>query len=224
MADTTLCRFMRSTLGLKGVMALSGAVLTGFVAVHMAGNLLVFAGPEKMDAYAAMLKASPAVLWGARIFLLASVVAHGASAVILARRSRAEARPVPYAVKGNHGSTYAARTMILGGPLLAAFIVYHLLHYTVGTVHPNFAAHKVFNNVVIGFSNPLVVLVYLVAMAALCAHLGHGVWSMLQTLGVNRPHWEKALRLGSIAFGVAVAAGFSAVPLAVLVGLVKLVK
>ncbi len=221
MSDTYLCRFLRSTIGLKVVMALTGIVLSGFVAAHLAGNLLLFAGAEKFDAYAHMLKANPAVLWGARLTLLASVVAHAVAAVILTRRSRADARPVPYAVKGNHGSTYAARTMMLGGPILALFVIYHLLHFTVGTAHPQFDAEKAYQNVIIGFRKVPVVLVYLIAMASLCLHLGHGVWSMLQTLGVNRPNWEPVLRRASIGFGVVIAAGFSSIPLAVLFRLIK---
>lgn len=221
MSDSYLCRFLRSTIGMKIVMALTGLVLTGFVAAHLAGNLLVFAGPAKFNQYAEMLKSSGAVLWGARLFLLASVVGHAVSAVVLVRRSRTEARPVPYLVKSHPGSTYAARTMWLGGPILAAFVVYHLLHYTTGHLHPKFDPKDAYRNVIIGFSSFPVVLGYLVAMGSLCAHLGHGVWSMLQTLGVNRPNWEKALRCASIGYGVVVAAGFAAIPLAVLLGIVK---
>jgi succinate dehydrogenase / fumarate reductase cytochrome b subunit len=220
MDGSYVSRFSRSTIGLKVLMALTGVILFGFVVAHVSGNLLVFAGPAKMNGYAAMLKASAVVLWGARIVLLASVVTHIASAVKLYKR-RGEARPVAYGLKEPHGSTYASRTMIWSGPILALFIIYHLMHFTVGNAHPKFEPHDAYHNVVIGFSYPAVAGAYIISMLALGIHLSHGVWSMLQTIGVNRPNWECALRRLAILFGVAVCGGFISIPVAVLLGIVK---
>jgi succinate dehydrogenase / fumarate reductase cytochrome b subunit len=223
MPDSPCCRFLRSTIGLKVLMALTGVVLFGFVIAHVAGNLLVFGGPSKMDAYAAMLKASPTLLWGARVFLLASVLVHIVTAVKLAARRR-DARPVPYGLKEAHGTTYAARTQYWSGPILALFVVYHLLHFTVGVAHPShpsFNAHTVHANVVTGFRSVPVVAAYLIAMACLCLHLRHGVWSALQTLGVNRPNWEKGLRCLATCVATAVFLGFVSIPIAVQFGLLK---
>ena len=217
MGGSYLCRFFGSTIGLKVLMALTGLVLFGFTVAHVSGNLLVFAGPEKMNAYALMLKANAGVLWGARFVLLASVAVHIVSAIKLTQR-RAAARPVPYGLKEPHGSTYASRTMIWSGPILGAFVIYHLLHFTVGTLHPKFDPHDAYRNVIEGFSHAPVALVYVLAMAALCLHLSHGVWSLLQTLGVNRPNWEKPLRRLAIAFGLLVCGGFVSIPVAVLLG------
>jgi succinate dehydrogenase / fumarate reductase cytochrome b subunit len=218
--DGYLCRFTRSNIGLKVLMALTGVVLAGFVAAHVSGNLLVFAGEAKMNAYAHMLKANAGVLWGARTILLAAVVLHIVSAIKLYKR-RGDARPVAYGFKEPHGSTYAARTMFWSGPILALFIVYHLLHFTVGTVHPKFDPENAYRNVVIGFSSIPVVVVYLISMACLCLHLSHGVWSMTQTLGINRPNWEGALRKVAILYGVAITVGFISIPLAVLFKIVQ---
>jgi succinate dehydrogenase / fumarate reductase cytochrome b subunit len=221
MGGSYLCRFFGSTIGLKVLMALTGLVLFGFTAAHVSGNLLVFAGPEKMNAYAHMLKASALVLWGARTVLLLSVAIHIVSAIKLTKR-RAEARPVPYGLKEAHGSSYASRTMIWSGPILGLFVIYHLLHFTVGSVHPKFEEGKAFENVVHGFSSAPVALVYIIAMISLALHLSHGVWSLMQTLGVNRPNWEKALKKLAILFGVGVSAGFISIPVAVLLKIVHL--
>ncbi|HLY09136.1 MAG TPA: succinate dehydrogenase cytochrome b subunit [Planctomycetota bacterium] len=213
--DGYLCRFTRSTIGLKVLMALTGVILFGFTVAHVSGNLLVFAGPAKMNGYAHMLKSNAGVLWGARLVLLTSVVVHIVSAITLYKR-RGDARPVAYGFKEPHGSTYASRTMIWSGPILALFIVYHLLHFTVGAVHPKFNAEDAYGNVVEGFSHAPVAIAYILAMLCLGLHLSHGVWSLLQTVGVNRPNWECALRRGAILFGVAVCGGFISIPLAVL--------
>jgi succinate dehydrogenase / fumarate reductase cytochrome b subunit len=111
--------------------------------------------------------------------------------------------------------------MIISGPLLSLFIIYHLLHFTVGSAHPNFNHHDAYRNVVIGFSSPLIAGVYIVAMLALALHLSHGVWSMLQTVGVNRPNWEPALRKLAIGFAALICGGFISIPTAVLFGLIK---
>jgi len=220
MNGSFLCRFTRSNIGLKVLMALTGVILAGFVLAHVSGNLLVFAGEAKMNAYAHMLKSNAGVLWGARAVLLGSVLIHIVSAIRLVKR-RSDARPVGYGVKEPHGSTYAARTMFWSGPFLALFIVYHLLHFTVGAAHPKFDEQNAYQNVVVGFSSLPVVAVYLLAMTCLCLHLSHGVWSLLQTLGINRPNWERALRRLAILYGVAVCAGFISIPLAVLFHIVK---
>ncbi|HYF00949.1 MAG TPA: succinate dehydrogenase cytochrome b subunit [Planctomycetota bacterium] len=217
-----LARFLRSTLGMKVLMAVTGVVLFGFLIGHVAGNLLVFAGPAKMDEYARFLKANLGLLWGVRLTLLASVVVHIAAAIRLTKL-KADARPVGYASKRPHGSSFASRTMMWSGPVIALFVVYHLLHFTTGHAHhsyPAFAAEKVYDNVVTAFSRPLVSAVYLAAMLAVGLHLAHGVWSMLQTVGLNRPHLEPALRGAAVVLAVLIIGGFIAIPLGVLTGIV----
>jgi succinate dehydrogenase / fumarate reductase cytochrome b subunit len=222
MDGSRACRFLGSTLGLKILMAVTGIILFGFVVGHVAGNLLVFAGPKAMDDYAAFLKSKPAFLWGARAVLLLSVFAHFAVSVRLTRR-KGEARPVAYEGKKPHGSTYASRTMMWSGPIVGLFVIYHLMHFTFGNAHPTkpFNPGTVYNNVVVGFQHPGVALAYIVAMIALGLHLSHGLWSVLQTIGVNRPHLERGLRKFSILVSAAVMAGFVAIPLAVALKILK---
>jgi succinate dehydrogenase / fumarate reductase cytochrome b subunit len=223
MQGPSCCSFLRSTLGLKIVMALTGLVLLGFLAGHVAGNLLIFVGPQKLNDYARFLKSNPAVLWGVRFALLAAVGAHVLAAVRLTKL-KAAARPVPYAGKQAHGSSYASRTMMWSGPVIALFVVYHLLHFTTGHLHhsrPNFVAENVYQNVVGAFSRPAVAVVYIVALLGLGFHLSHGIWSTLQTLGLNRPHLDLALRRAGLAVAALIVGGFIAIPVAVLVKLVS---
>lgn len=222
MQGSRACRFLGSTIGLKVLMAVTGVILFGFVIGHVAGNLLIFAGPKALDGYAAALKANPGLTWGVRIVLLLSVLAHIGASVRLARLKDA-ARPVPYEGKKPHGSTYASRTMMWSGPVVAFFVVYHLLHFTTGHAHPDpkFDPTAVFHNVVVGLGKPLASGIYVVAMLALGLHLAHGIWSMLQTVGANRPHLETPFRRAAIVVSALIIAGFIAIPLAVLAGIVK---
>jgi len=220
MQDRSPLRYARSTLGLKLLMAITGVVLFGFLIGHVAGNLLIFLGPKKINEYSKFLHESPGILWGTRLALLAAVAVHVFAAVTLTKR-KADARPVPYIGKTPHGSSYASRTMMWSGPVIALFVIYHLLHFTTGHAHPKFDPHDVYANVVLGFQRWPVGLTYILAMLALGLHLSHGLWSMLQTVGVNRPHLEPALRKISIAVAALLIAGFIAVPVAVLAEIVK---
>src|SRR5262245_5768437 len=201
-------------------MAVTGLVLFGFVVGHMLGNLQVYLGPEAMNAYAVTLREllHGAGLWVARAVLLLAVVLHIWAAVSLSLESR-NARPQGYRVETHRASTYASRTMIWSGPLLALFIAYHLAHLTFGSVHPEFVEGDVYHNFVSGFTSWPVSLLYIAAMLALGLPLYHGVWSQLQTLGLSHPRWNplrKALAvgatllvvLGNISFPVAVLAGW----------------
>ncbi len=224
---SALLAFWDTTVGKKVVMAVTGFVLVGFVIAHMAGNLKVFAGEEKYNAYAAWLReaGSPAfgheqLLWLARIVLLAAVVLHLVAAWQLTRRSWA-ARPIAYARKAALRTTYAARTMRWGGVILLLFVIYHLLHFTFGAVGyapGQFKPLSVYRNVVYGFSVWYVSAFYIVAMGALGLHLYHGVWSMFQTLGLTGASAERLWRRVAIVVAVGVVAGNVSMPIAVLAG------
>jgi succinate dehydrogenase / fumarate reductase cytochrome b subunit len=207
-------------------MALTGVVMFGYLIGHVTGNMLIFKGPAAINAYSKFLHDSKGLLWGTRLLLLVSVGIH-IWATIRFLKLRNDARPVAYAMKEPHGTTFAARTMYWSGPVIALFIVYHILHLTTGTVHPSFHAddqtHQVdvYRNLVDGFNSPIASGLYIAAMLAIAFHLSHGLWSMLQTIGVNRPNWECALRSIAVVFAVVICGGFIAVPVAVLLGFVK---
>jgi succinate dehydrogenase / fumarate reductase, cytochrome b subunit len=217
-------------VGKKVVMAVTGIVLVGFVIAHMLGNLKVFLGAQAIDTYAVFLRTmgEPLVpysllLWVVRIVLLTCVALHITAAVQLTRRNWS-ARPQGYDTKQSIATTYAARTMRWSGVILALFIVYHLLHLTAGVVgfQPGEFVHlSVYHNVVAGFSVWYVSLFYIVAMACLCLHLDHGIWSMLQTLGWNNARTTPALQALSRGVALVVFVGFISVPVAVLAGWVR---
>lgn len=215
-------RFWQTTVGKKAVMAVTGFILFGFVIVHLLGNLQVYAGPEKLNHYSASLKALPALLWGARLVLLLSVGLHIWSSFQLWLLQR-EARPVGYVKKANAHSTYASRTMLWSGPILLAFIIFHLLHFTFGTVHPGgpFDPHDVYNNVVTGFQVLPVSLFYILAMVLLCLHLYHGLWSIFQTLGFSHPIYTPWLQTLAKLIAILIAVGNISIPVAVLAGFIK---
>lgn len=222
----------RSTIGKKILMAVTGFLLIAFVFVHMLGNLKIFAGPgtpdhpAKLDTYAHFLRdfGAPVLgheqfLWIARIGLLALVGIHLWAALSLWITNR-KARPVRYRKWTPDASNYASRTMIWGGAIIAFFVVYHILHFTTGTLHGNFTG-SAYANVIYGFQRWPVALAYIVANLALGLHLYHGVWSALRTVGANNPRFEPARKSVAVAFAVATAGGNISIPVAVLAGVLK---
>jgi succinate dehydrogenase / fumarate reductase cytochrome b subunit len=215
-------RFWQTTIGKKAIMAVTGVILFGFVVGHLLGNLQVYLGPEKLNHYAATLRSLPALLWGTRILLLVSVFLHIWSSYELWLLQR-EARPIGYVKKVNAHSTYASRTMMWSGPIILAFVIFHLLHLTFGAVHPGgpFDPHDVYNNVVTGFRVWPVSLFYIVAMIMLCYHLYHGLWSMFQSLGISHPVYTPWIKLFAKIFAILIAIGNISIPVAILAGFIK---
>lgn len=217
----------RSSVGKKVMMAVSGIILFGFVVLHMLGNLKAFEGPESFDAYALFLREVGypllpryGALWGFRIALLAAVGIHIVAAVQLWQQSRS-ARTTGYRKEESMVFSYASRTMRWGGVIIAAFVVYHLLHMTTGHAHPDFEYGSVYDNLVRGFQSPLVAGFYLGAVGALCLHLYHGLWSMFSTLGVQNARIERLRRPLAGVFSVGLFVGYALVPLAVLAGVLS---
>jgi succinate dehydrogenase / fumarate reductase, cytochrome b subunit len=214
--------FMSSLVGRKIVMAATGIVLIGFVFGHMVGNLQVYMGPEALDAYAEFLQTflHGGGIWIARASLATAVVLHVWAAVSLTLESR-RARPLGYRVQDWRESTYASRTMIWGGLILAGFVTYHIMHFTLGTCHSDFRPGEVYHNVVSGFQFVPASIVYIVSMLALGLHMYHGVSSMFQTLGLNHPAWNGLRAL--IGFGLTglVVLGNISIPVSVMMGWVR---
>jgi succinate dehydrogenase / fumarate reductase, cytochrome b subunit len=211
-----------STIGKKVLMAASGVVLFGFVVVHMLGNAQVFLpdGFRRLTDYGHLLRVVPELLWLARIVLLLSVIVHIVTAVQLTRIRRA-ARPIPYHARATVQATYASRTMMWSGPLLAAFLVFHLMNLTWGMVHPNYIEGDAGHNFRVAFQSVPTSLFYIVSMLALAFHLSHGAWSMFQSLGINHPKYNKLLRgFARYATFIVVAVNIL-MPLSVMTGLLK---
>ena len=217
---TAVLKFWSTSVGKKMVMAGTGFMLFGFVFGHMLGNLQLYAGPAKLNAYAAFLQGQQGLLWAVRLTLLAAVLLHMLAAYQVWLQSR-RARPVPYKMQVFQETTYAARTMVVGGPIIALFLLYHLVHFTTGQAHPSFARHDVYHNVVAGFQVWWASAAYILAMVFVGLHLYHGVWSMLQSLGANHPKYNAWRRWGAAAFALLVAGVNISFPVSVLAGWVK---
>jgi succinate dehydrogenase / fumarate reductase cytochrome b subunit len=219
----------RSTVGKKIIMAVTGLIGIGYVILHVAGNLQAFAGREKINAYSALLHGPGAeLLWVVRVVLIVAVVLHVLMAIQLTRLAR-KARPVGYHEREPQVSTIASRTMRWGGALLLVFIVFHLLHFTTRQVDPAHWAtrhdasgrYDIYGNIVASFRIWWVSTFYLVAMAALGLHLWHGVWSFGRSLGVAKPTGHPLRRRVAPILAVAIWLGFSLVPIAVLIGVIR---
>jgi succinate dehydrogenase / fumarate reductase, cytochrome b subunit len=214
--------FFASTVGKKIVMAVSGLIMVGFVILHMAGNLQIFEGAEKLNTYSAFLH-GPAneLLWVLRVILIVAVIAHIISAYQLTVLDRA-ARPVPYAKRELQAATIGSRTMRVGGVLLAIFIVLHVLHFTTLTLQPApLVEGNVYSNAIASFRIWWVTLLYVIAMIFLGLHLYHGTWSSVRTLGFERGRLDPFKRPVAITLAIIVWAGFTLVPVAVYFHLVQ---
>jgi succinate dehydrogenase / fumarate reductase cytochrome b subunit len=221
-----------SSLGKKYIMAISGMALFAFVVLHMVGNLQIFLGPDAINDYGYFLQSKPELVWPARFGLLILVLLHIWAAIKLSAENRA-ARPEGYRKFNPVGSSYASRTMLVSGLLIFCFIVYHLLHFTAQVPGINFTGknfttledakqhHDVYRMMVLGFSQPIVSIFYIISMALLCLHLSHGVSSMFQSLGWKNKKYGTFIDRFAMAAAVVLIIGYSSIPLAVLFGVIK---
>jgi succinate dehydrogenase / fumarate reductase, cytochrome b subunit len=210
-----------SSVGKKLIMAVTGLIWVAYLVTHVLANLLVFQGPSGINAYSAFLHGTGGALWIPRIVLIAALVFHVVAAAQLAGR-RHEARPTGYAAgRDPQVSTIASRSIRWGGALILAFLVYHILHFTVGTAHPDFVEGDPYHNVAAGFRSLPVVIVYLVAMAAVGLHLYHGLWSSGRSLGLSAPSPRPLRRSLALVLAVLVWLGFTVIPIAVYAGVIR---
>jgi len=217
----------QTSIGKKIAMALTGLILVGFVFIHMIGNLKIYQGPEKFNAYAEFLRevgypvfGHEQALWIARLVLLAVVVVHMLMVLQLWLQSR-RARLQGYKVVDDLSFSYASGTMRWGGLVVIAFVIYHILHLTLGTVHPSFEPGEAYQNVVAGFSVWPVSAFYILAMLPLGLHLYHGLWSITQTLAIQNPTVKKWRRPAAAVVAVVIVLGNISIPLSVLTGVVR---
>lgn len=214
--------FWGSTNGKKAVMAVTGCILFLFIIGHLAGNLQIFEGREKLNAYGRFLHSIGELLWPVRIVLIVSVLLHITATVQLALRKK-RARPVGYSRKEAIASSYASRTMYWSGPIVLAFVIFHLLQFTAGYIHPEsqFIEGDVYHNVVAGFEVWWVSVWYIFSVSLLGLHLRHGIWSMFQSLGFNHPRHTPVLKSAAAWIAVVIVLGYISIPISVLLGIVK---
>ncbi|MEE4236000.1 MAG: succinate dehydrogenase cytochrome b subunit [Anderseniella sp.] len=240
-----------SSLGKKYIMALSGLVLVGFVVGHMVGNLQMFLHPDWINEYAYKLQHLPyGLLWVVRTVLLVCVIAHVLTAILLVVENK-RARPEGYVEKAHLQASFASRTMRYSGTILLVFIVFHIMHFTVQNIHPEFKeletqlegvgtmhhvydklaatgkthVHDVYSMVAYGFSTRYwfgaVPVFYILSMGLLCFHLMHGISSMFQSLGLRNAVWRGRLDRIALVVALVVFVGFASLPLATLLGVIE---
>lgn len=219
--------WVRSSIGKKILMAATGLILTGFLIAHLLGNLLIFRGPDALNAYAKKLRDLGPLLWATRLGLLAATLIHIVTSLQLASENAA-ARPIGYQRVHLREASWASRSMVISGIGVGAYLIYHLLHFTFRVAHPELShatdalgRHDVYLMVVRSFRQRPIALAYLIGMAAVCMHLSHGFGSAFQTLGLATertiPVWRRASQL----FALALFLGYCAIPAAALLGRVK---
>jgi succinate dehydrogenase / fumarate reductase cytochrome b subunit len=214
------------------VVAVTGVLLIVFVIFHLIGNLQFFFGPKIINEYGTHLRDLPfGLLWVLRIGLLAAVLAHIITTIVLVKENRA-ARGTPYAFKASVQAKLATRLMAVSGILVLSYIVFHLLHFTTHNINPAFAEyhyvdpesgstfkhHDVYRMLVYGFSNVWISVFYIIAMVLLANHLSHGTSSLFQTLGLRTKKLATTLGVGAQIFAWALCIGYSSIPLAVMAG------
>jgi succinate dehydrogenase / fumarate reductase, cytochrome b subunit len=214
--------FLQSTNGKKVVMAVTGAMMFLFVIGHLLGNLQVFEGPEKINAYSRFLHSIGEVLWIVRGTLIIAIVLHIIATVQLALRNK-KARPIGYSRKEAINSSYASRTMYWSGPIVLAFIIFHLLQFTAGYIHPEaqFIEGDVYHNLVSGFQVWWVSAWYIFAITLLGFHLRHGIWSMFQSVGIAHPRHTQTMKVAALLIATLIVLGYISIPISILLGLVR---
>ncbi|GGH12066.1 succinate dehydrogenase cytochrome b subunit [Silvibacterium dinghuense] len=214
--------FWQSTNGKKAVMAVTGAILFLFIVGHVAGNLQIFEGRDKLNAYGHFLHSIGEILWVVRAVLILSIILHIVATIQLALRNKA-ARPVSYSRKKAINSSYASRTMYWSGPIVLAFVIFHLLQFTAGYIHPEsqFIEGDVYHNVVAGFQVWWVSVWYIFSVSLLGLHLSHGISSLFQSLGLHHPKHTALLKKAAVVIALLITLGYISIPISVLLGFVK---
>lgn len=220
--------FYQSSIGKKWIVALTGLVLVGFVTGHMIGNLQIFLGHEVLNKYAAFLQGLGELLWVIRGFLLVCLVLHIITTVILWVQNKA-ATPQKYAVNSPQAATIAAKTMIFSGAFLVCFLIFHILHFTTLSIHPEWkqwhdpeGLHDVYSMVIVGFRDyPAIAAFYLLGLFLLCMHLSHGIQSFIQTLGVRTRKIAEPISTASPYLAGLIFLGYAVIPVASILGIIK---
>ena len=209
-----------SSIGCKAVMAITGLFMGFFLIGHVAGNLLVFGGPDAINQYAKGLRDVWPLLWVARSGLILIIILHIYAAIRLTRLNK-KAKPITSSVAKPVQASLSSRTMMLSGFVILSFIIYHLAHLTFKVTHPEFenlAPGDVYQMLIISFKSPVVSLFYIISVSLLMLHLSHGISSLFQTLGLNHPKYNIFIRRFGPIFSFLLAASFLSVPISILLG------
>ncbi len=217
----------RTSIGKKYTMAITAILLFLWIVGHLLGNLKIFLGPEHFDQYSIFLRtmgaplfAESQVLWTVRGVILAAVLLHIVAYLQLWRQDAA-ARHIGYRRYDPEVFSLASRAMKWGGITIFFFIIWHLLDLTFGTVNPRFVPGDPYHNVIATFQRWWVDVIYFLGVLSLGLHLYHGIWSAMQTLGLNNPKYNRYRRPTAFVIAVLITLGFASIPFAVLVGILR---
>ncbi len=220
---------LKSSVGRKLIMSVTGFGMIAFVAMHLLGNTTIYHGPDGINAYAKALHRITSLVWAFRLTMFTLFSVHVLYGIQLYLENWA-AKPQGYAVNGNLQTTFAGRNMIWTGLFIGAFVIYHLLHFTFQVTNPDIASRShldalgrpdVFTMAVLSFQNFFISLVYISAMCALGLHLSHSIQSLFQTIGLNGEKSFPAIRKVGTLVAIIIFIGFAAIPVVILAGLVK---
>lgn len=219
--------FPTSTVGRKIMMAITGQMMVLFVIAHVVGNSTIYF--SNLNAYAAALRAMPILLWAVRVFMFAMLCLHVYLGIIITLENR-KAKPGAYAVTSHISTTFAGRNMIWTGTIIGAFLIYHLLHFTIQVIYPQFSALQhpdalgrpdVFMMVVQSFRQVGIVSFYIISASGLLLHLSHGIQSSFQTWGLNNDRTMPSVIRGGTAAAVVLFLAYAAIPVVIVMGILK---
>ena len=220
--------FFISSIGKKILMAVTGIIMVAFITAHLAGNLLIFRGPEQFNGYAHFLQSLGALLWAFRAVMLFVVMVHVCTAALLTKENMA-ARPEKYICRKSIKSGFTSNYIGVLGSLLATFLVFHIFHFTVNVfIYPEYsnlitaAGYKdVYSMVLLNFQIPWVAGFYIFMMAVVGAHLWHCIQSFFQTIGVRHIYLTPIFNYGGKILAVIIALGYMSIPVAALSGWIE---
>lgn len=220
--------FLKSSIGRKYIVALTGLFLIIFLLGHLAGNLQIFLGQDALNAYATFLHEHPSIVWTFRFLLVVAFLLHMRYTSML-KLENMRARPVRYGKEATIQATLSSRTMLMTGMVIITFVIYHNLHYAFGLVHHEYfdqqdylGRHDVYSMIVMSFREPAIFTSYLVAVAVLSLHLRHALPSFFQTLGIESPGVRKKLDQLGLFFAILLFTGYASIPISVILKLIKL--
>ena len=220
-------RFWQSSVGRKLLISITGVLMVLFVVFHALGNSTIYF--HWINTYSEHLHALPALIWAYRVFMLTVLSVHVFFTIQLTLENN-EAKPLAYVCKRNLSATFASKNMIWTGTAIAIYLVYHLLHFTVQVINPEFAAMQhadalgrpdVYEMVVGNFQNFFTSLIYIFAMAALALHLTHGIQSLFQTLGLNNEKTMPPIITAGAITALVLSLLYISIPVLVLAGILK---
>ena len=209
-------------------MSITGLIWVGYLVLHMYGNLKVFGGPDAFNDYAESLRGLGAplleeghALLAVRVVLVVSIALHIWAAISL-KMMASRARPQNYDTYRIVEANYAMVTMRWGGAAIAAFLLYHVAHFTWGLplLQSDFTRGEPYQNLVAGFHNPIHLALYLFALIVVGLHLYHGAWSFFQTMGWRSASFNQGMRVLASVLALGIPIGFAVIPLSVVTGFV----